>query len=114
MARLQIRLAREQRPGARLDDAELLASELVSNAVRHSRHRGDAPIRLVVSVDARSLRVEVHDPGPGFDSARVNRSAPPPEQAGGRGLYLVQSVADRWGQYRLGPTHCVWVELDHR
>ena len=50
-----------------LDDAMLLTSELVTNAVRHTGHSSEDPIELTVSVDERILRVTVRDRGPGFD-----------------------------------------------
>ena len=50
-----------------LDDARLLLSELVANAVEHVREDGDIEVRIHV-LD-RVLRVEVLDPGPGFTFA---------------------------------------------
>lgn len=69
----------------------LLASELVSNAVRHA---GSSSIAINFQVLADCVRVEVADEGPGFAPALPN---PTPGKAGGWGLKLVDELADRWG-----------------
>ena len=89
----------------RLRDVVLLVSELVTNAVRHAS--GDR-LRLVVTVDARVLRVEVHDPGEGFD---LREPAPDPARPSGWGLFLVAQLADRWG-VDSAPRTRVWFEMD--
>ena len=53
----------------RLEDARLLVSELVTNAIRHAGLDDDDVIRLVVVTGDRALRIEVCDPGPGFELA---------------------------------------------
>ncbi|HEU4658545.1 MAG TPA: ATP-binding protein [Capillimicrobium sp.] len=84
-------------------DAKLLISEIVTNSVKYGR--GD--LRLHFHVDGTRLRCEVVDDGTGFTpSARTK----PSTEVGGWGLYLVESLADRWG-VRDGSTH-VWFELD--
>ncbi len=56
-------------PPRRLQDAQLLVSELVTNAIRHAGlHDGDT-ITLSVEASDRALRIEVSDPGPGFAPA---------------------------------------------
>ena len=71
------------------DTAELLTSEIVTNAVRHARRR----VQLsVVKVD-RGMRVSVWDDGPG--SPRVREAAP--FDTSGRGLILVRQLADAHG-----------------
>ena len=95
-------------PGDLLYDIRLLTSELVTNAVRHAGLGPGEDIDLRVLVSLESVRVEVHDDGPGFDPPRAN--LPGPEQIGGRGLYLVQTLSDRWGVDPDDPT-CVWFEV---
>ena len=51
----------------RLEDARLLVSELVTNAIRHAGLADGDVIRLVVVSGDRALRIEVCDPGPGFE-----------------------------------------------
>ena len=88
----------------RLRDVRLLVSELVTNAVRHAA--GDV-LRLVISHKRGVLRVEVHDPGDGFE---VRSPSPDPRRSSGWGLVLVDELADRWGVDR-APRTRVWFEM---
>ena len=92
----------------RLEDAQLLVSELVTNAIRHAGLAEAQTIRLVVETDDRGTRVEVCDRGPGF---QLSGPAPDPSRPSGWGLYLVRELSDRWGIDRDGETR-VWFELD--
>ncbi|MFJ8942065.1 ATP-binding protein [Streptomyces sp. NPDC102395] len=93
------------KPG-RSDIAELLTSELVTNALVHTDH--DAVLTATVGPDG--LRVEVRD-----FVARRPHPRPPSAAAGdgthGRGLLLVQSLADAWGVRAHGVGKVVWFEL---
>jgi anti-sigma regulatory factor (Ser/Thr protein kinase) len=93
-----------------LDSVRLLVSELVTNAVRHARLRGQDRIHLRVEAGDDSVRVDVSDPGPGFLPAE---QSPRPEDSFGWGLYLVGEIADRWGVERSDRT-MVWFEIDRR
>ena len=91
-----------------LEDARLLASELITNSLRHPEFPEDASLRLAVQVSERAVRVEVRDPGTaGVVAPRV----PDREYGGGFGLQLVDMIATRWGVNRTGGTH-VWFEVD--
>ncbi len=92
----------------RLEDARLLVSELVTNAIRHAGLEDDDVIRLVVVTADRKLRIEVCDPGQGFE---LSEPEPNPAQPSGWGLYLVRELSDRWGVERNEETR-VWFELD--
>jgi signal transduction histidine kinase len=83
----------------------LLASELVSNAVRHARAEW---VELCFGVAARHVRVEVGDNGKGFGGTP---RPPDPNRAGGWGLYIVERLASRWGVMEGGGTR-VWFEID--
>src|SRR3954468_3931830 len=48
-------------------DVRLLVSELVTNSVKHAKVSEDDSIMLAVKIDEDIVRVEVRDPGPGFD-----------------------------------------------
>jgi anti-sigma regulatory factor (Ser/Thr protein kinase) len=89
----------------RLRDVRLLVSELVTNAVRHA---GGEAVRLVVALTGEVLRVEVHDPGHGFELAAAPTD---PLRASGWGLVLVGELADRWGVDH-DPRTRVWFEMD--
>jgi anti-sigma regulatory factor (Ser/Thr protein kinase) len=95
------------RPG-RSEVAELLTSELVTNALVHT----DRDAVLTATVGPRGLRVEVRD-----FVARVPRlylpgCEPSGDGTHGRGLLLVQSLADAWGVRTHGVGKAVWFELD--
>lgn len=73
-----------------LQDATVLTSELVTNAVRH----GTGRIVFRADLDQNRLRVEVIDQGGGFEHAIREREFLDVE---GWGLRLVDSIASRWG-----------------
>ena len=95
-------------PPAVMEDVRLLVSELVTNSVRHANVGRDGAIELSVSVAGATVRVEVVDPGPGFERKDF---VPSIYQMSGWGLYFVGEIADRWGVFRDGGTH-VWFEMD--
>ncbi len=85
--------------------AELLTSELVTNALIHTDH--DAV--LTATVSPHGLRVEVRD----FVGRRPRLRVPNADDGThGRGLVLVQSLADAWGVRAHGVGKAVWFELD--
>lgn len=88
----------------RSDIAELLISELVTNALVHT----DRGAVVTVTVTDR-LRVEVRD----FVSRRPQPRRPTTEGTSGRGLMLVRSLADAWGIRMHGVGKSVWFELGH-
>ena len=92
----------------RLEDAQLLVSELVTNAIRHAGLDEADTIKLVVETGDRALRIEVCDSGRGFE---LTEPEPDPARPSGWGLYLVRELSDRWGVDRGGQTR-VWFELD--
>ncbi|MEV0275323.1 ATP-binding protein [Streptomyces sp. NPDC050610] len=104
-----------------VDVAELLTSELVTNAYLHSD--GPASLRLhSTGLEDERLRVSVWDTNPDIPTTFRERVAPPRdcdrEGEGGRGLLLVQMCADRWGSHLLDDELCgkrgkmLWFELD--
>jgi anti-sigma regulatory factor (Ser/Thr protein kinase) len=84
-------------------DAILLTSELVSNAVLHAR----TPFEVEVQVEG-TVRIVVRD---GSSATPVVRH-PAPDQLGGRGLLLVDTLADRWGFEVDATGKTVWFEID--
>ena len=107
-------LLEEHLSSARLEDVRLLTSELVTNVVRHAGLGPQERIRFRVFLYTEFVRVEVHDCGPGFERSRFERfrlEVPPLEEVGGRGLYLVTVLADRWGT-EYSDLFCAWFEID--
>jgi serine/threonine-protein kinase RsbW len=88
------------------DTVKLLVTELVTNSFRHARVGHDDQIELRVLATPRFVRVEVADPGPGFEP-----DPPQPGPEGGFGLLLVDELSDRWGVASREPCR-VWFELD--
>ncbi|MFF1692761.1 ATP-binding protein [Streptomyces sp. NPDC058257] len=92
------------RPGES-DIAELLTSELVTNALVHT----DRDAILTATVRPGKLRVEVRD----FVGRRPKLCVPnADDDTHGRGLMLVQNLADAWGVRAHGVGKVVWFELD--
>ncbi|MFF2078032.1 ATP-binding protein [Kitasatospora sp. NPDC058162] len=75
------------------DVAELLLGELFANAVQHSGAPDDRLIEIRFAVTNGRLRIEVHDAGAGRPSVRTAA----PDEEYGRGLFLVNELAERWG-----------------
>jgi signal transduction histidine kinase len=95
---------------AALSGAQLLASELVTNSVRHSGGTATESILVRVGVTARTIRLEVDDPGDGLG---IVRREPDREAGGGFGLNLVASLSERWGREHIaGGGTRMWAELD--
>ena len=92
-----------------LDDIRLLVSELVTNAIRHADAPSGGQVAVDVSIKGDSVRVEVADPGSGFEPEPRNDDGS--SKAGGWGLYLVDRIADRWGIIR-NRMNRVWFEID--
>src|ERR1700712_3213680 len=106
VARLFVRcLCEEWGVGAVADVAELLSSELVTNAVVHAR----SAIELEAAWSHSDLRVDVRDAGAGQVQAKT--SPAPTEAEGGRGLAIVASLADSWGVEETGHGKSVWFSL---
>ncbi|TQE22279.1 ATP-binding protein [Streptomyces ipomoeae] len=115
VARITLRAILDAHGLAQLTDrAELLASELATNSVRHTK--GPASVRLQWLYPV--LRVTVWDMSPDLPpmpGARPMEAAPHAD--GGRGLFILDAVADRWGGCALGEGErgpvgkAIWFEL---
>jgi anti-sigma regulatory factor (Ser/Thr protein kinase) len=90
-------------------DAELIMSEYVTNAIRYTACASGAIIHISVAATARTVRVEVADPGP---PGPANPPVPPTAGHGGlmvngadesgRGFLIVDALATRWGHFGIG------------
>jgi anti-sigma regulatory factor (Ser/Thr protein kinase) len=92
-----------------METAELLTSELATNAYRHSA----GPASVWLKWRNNTLRISVWDTNPSLPAPM----APDPDSESGRGLQLVRRCADNWGRYSLGEEwttasgKVVWFEI---
>jgi anti-sigma regulatory factor (Ser/Thr protein kinase) len=86
-----------------LDRVLLLTSELVTNGILHAR----TPLRLTASVDAGQVVVRV------YDTLRTppRRRAYSSDAGTGRGMHLVEALADHWGVDETTAGKCVWFSV---
>ncbi|WP_199487334.1 ATP-binding protein [Actinomadura spongiicola] len=99
--------------GFDVDDVELMVSELVTNACLHSgvAIRPDGRVRLVALCWPNLLRVGVTDDGCGGTVPVARR--PCGDEVCGRGLMILEALADRWGDFVDPDTgaRTVWAEV---
>ena len=93
--------------GWAVSDAMLVASELATNAVRHSGGGKDDVLTVDVRIGHGRVWIAVVDPGLSGTNARPR---PGGEDLGGFGLRLVDQLACRWGSERTD-RYRVWAEL---
>ncbi|BEP14497.1 hypothetical protein acdb102_28080 [Acidothermaceae bacterium B102] len=85
------------------DRVLLLTSELVTNAILHAR----TPLRLIARAEAGQVLVQVYDTLPALPRRRSYRS----DAGTGRGMHLVEALADRWGVDQTAGGKCVWFSV---
>ncbi|MFF8994868.1 ATP-binding protein [Streptomyces sp. NPDC014983] len=89
-----------------IDVAQVCVSELVSNVITHIGL--ETPTTLAVSMNGSNLRIEVHDPDtrtlPTLVRAGLNSEA-------GRGMALIDAMADRWGVEVRSDLKVTWCEM---
>ncbi|BAC74999.1 protein phosphatase [Streptomyces avermitilis] len=90
----------------RADEIELVADELITNALMHTEGSAIVTLRVLTGPDHR-LRVEVED----SSSALPRRREAGECEVSGRGLLLVDRLADVWGVEARGSGKCVWCEF---
>ena len=97
-------------PGTVLADAQLLLTEVLSNAILHGSAGDGARLDVSVEADEFIVRVTVTDRSPQFPRPAIH--PPDPMAASGWGLYLLERLADQWG-VEDGPDggSAVWFEL---
>jgi len=84
-------------------DAEMVVTELVENAVRHSG--SDCDVSVALSNDTLTIGVGDH----GRQPPRLLH--PRPDTPGGRGLLMVQNISRRWGYRQAADGKVVWADL---
>ena len=85
--------------------AELLVSELVTNAILHAR----SPLQVTVESRGELVRVAVADDSPRTPQRRRHSV----DSGTGRGLLLVERMATRWGVDAAPAGKVVWFELSN-
>lgn len=107
LARHMIRAAvRAWGAGDHADEIELVADELITNALMHTEGSAVVTLRVLTGSDRR-LRVEVED----SSSALPRRREAGESGVSGRGLLLVDMLTDVWGVEARGGGKCVWCEF---
>ena len=97
-------------PGSVVADAQLLLTEVLSNAILHGSAGAGARLDVSVEADESILRVTVTDRSPQFPRPSIN--PPDPMAASGWGLYLLERLAKRWGvEDAPDGGSAVWFEL---
>jgi DNA-binding NarL/FixJ family response regulator len=86
-----------------LDDALVISSELVTNAVTHA----ESSCRIRLSVNVARLRIDVLDAGTGTPEPRALNDT----EEHGRGLHIVDAVTSAWGLEDVPEGKLVWAEL---
>ena len=84
----------------------VLVSELFTNGIKYGARGGR--IRLALEIQPECVHVEIGDRGRGFDADAV--ATPDDDATSGRGLVLLDRLAERWGVERGGENR-VWFDL---
>jgi len=90
--------------GTVADHAELLVSELVTNAIENCRSK----ITLLAICQAGELTISIRDDGCALPPRIMTAD---PEAESGRGLYLVDKIAGAWGTLNHADGKSVWFRL---
>lgn len=96
-----------QLPAERVDALLLLVTEVITNAVLHGSPEPDGKIGLRLERDGGVVRIIAIDGGHHFSP----ELAEPGEERPHFGLYLVDSLADRWG-VSVDGEKAIWFEID--
>jgi anti-sigma regulatory factor (Ser/Thr protein kinase) len=101
---VRLRLDELSVPEPPLEDAVLLTSELVTNALLHA----GAGLEVRLDTDSQRVRIEVHDGDQRLPLAATAAA----DATSGRGLLIVGRLATDWGVDRSAGGKSVWFEMD--
>ncbi|WP_327707373.1 ATP-binding protein [Streptomyces decoyicus] len=90
-----------------VETLELLAGEVIANAVVHTRNG----CHVAVSWNGVRVRLEAEDVGPALVLGAASAAS---DEEHGRGLQLVECLAKAWGSRRTATGKTVWFEIDVR
>jgi anti-sigma regulatory factor (Ser/Thr protein kinase) len=91
-----------------IEDVALVATELVTNAIRHADPLPGGQVIVAWQLGQRAVTVRVSDGG-ATSAPRIRH--PSPKDTSGRGLALVEAIATRWGIEDGAGSTTVWAEL---
>jgi anti-sigma regulatory factor (Ser/Thr protein kinase) len=95
---------------ASIEEVVLVASELVGNAVRHTHSANGTGLGVDWSLDDAGVTVQVSDPSAAEPAPR----SPDESESGGRGLRIVEALADHWGVRPTDGGKRVWAHVPVR
>jgi len=99
----------------RCDDLLLMVSEVASNAVRHTASGdGGGWFDLTIAAAGFGVRIAIADGGGSSEPRISDRGGEPDVLTGGRGLRIVDALADRWGHTGNELGRVVWFEVECR
>ena len=84
-------------------DAVMVSSEMATNAISHA----DSPFHASIERSAGVVRIAIEDAGPGTAAQRQAAH----EDVSGRGIMIVEALAERWGHGHLPGGKVVWAEF---
>ena len=90
------------------EDATVIVSELISNALRHARPLPSGEIRVDWCRQGDLIRLAVSDGGAMTEPRRARATL---SSLGGRGLSIVETLADRWGVHHEDGGTTVWATI---
>ena len=91
-----------------VEDARLVATELVGNAVRHASPLGNGTVLVRWDADGSMLDLSVCDGGGPTEPVRVDAS---PNEVRGRGLAIVEALSSTWWVEHTSQLHTVHVRI---
>jgi anti-sigma regulatory factor (Ser/Thr protein kinase) len=106
--RLAADLARRGVPPQVVEDAVLVVSEIVSNALKHARPLTSGKVQVAWDVPAGAVEIAVTDGG---GPTRPYVQMPSLSSLGGRGLGIVATIAADWGVEQTPDGTTVWAVL---
>jgi anti-sigma regulatory factor (Ser/Thr protein kinase) len=93
-----------------VDEAVLIASELLGNAVRHTPRRASGMLDIGWEIDATGVMITVADASSVYPHPRTPRD----DEPAGRGLTIIEALSDTWGVQPIAGGKRVWAHLPTR
>lgn len=94
-------------PPESVDEAALVTSELLGNAIRHTPGGGSGMLDVSWEFDETGVTIAVADASSVYPHPRAARS----DEPGGRGLTIIEALTDTWGVQPVDGGKRVWAHL---